>query len=120
MIGKRYWAEAPLTTLSEVAGDTLATAHQIISALKWNAIGRLSAQLVSWAITLVVMRMLTPADYGLIGLAVMMTGFFALFNRLGAIPGLIQKREITATLIRKVYGLLLLSNCTLYTVVFAG
>src|SRR4051794_4828977 len=43
---------------------------------------------------------------------------FALFNRLGAIPGLIQKREITATLIRKVYGLLLLSNCILYTIVF--
>jgi O-antigen/teichoic acid export membrane protein len=98
----------------------LATAHQIVSALKWNAIGRLSAQLVSWAITLVVMRMLTPADYGLIGLAVMMTGFFALFNHLGAIPGLIQKQEITATLIRKVYGLLLLSNSILYILVFTG
>jgi O-antigen/teichoic acid export membrane protein len=102
------------------AEDTLATAHQIISALKWNAIGRLSAQLVSWAITLVVMRLLVPADYGLMSLAVMMTGFFALFNRLGAVPGLIQKREIDAILIRKVYGLLLLSNCILYIIIFVG
>ena len=77
-------------------------------------------QLVSWAITLVVMRLLTPADYGLIGLAVMVTGFFALLNRLGAVPGLIQKQEINVTLIRKVYGLLLLSNCIVYIIIFAG
>jgi teichuronic acid exporter len=98
----------------------LATAQQIVSALKWNAIGRLSAQLVSWAITLVVMRLLAPADYGLMGLAMMMTGFFALFNRLGAVPGLIQKREIDGTLVRKVYGLLLLTNCILYIIIFVG
>jgi teichuronic acid exporter len=103
-----------------VAGDTLATAHQIVSALKWNAIGRLSAQVVSWTITLVVMRLLVPADYGLMGLAVMATGFFALFNRLGAVPALIQRREIDTTLIRQVYGLLLLSSCVLYIVIFAG
>jgi len=102
------------------AEDTVATAHEIVSALKWNAIGRLSAQVVSWAITLVVMRLLAPADYGLMGLAVMATGFFALLNRLGAVPSLIQKREIDATLIRQVYGLLLLSNGILYTIIFAG
>ena len=66
--------------------NILATGQQVIHALKWNAIGRLSAQLVTWAITLLVMRMLTPADYGLMGLAMMMTGFFALFNDLGATP----------------------------------
>ena len=66
------------------------------------------------------MRLLTPADYGLIGLAMMMTGFFTLFNHLGAIPGLIQKREVTVTLIRKVYGLLLLSNSIIYAAIFAG
>ena len=98
----------------------MATGQQVIHALKWNAIGRLSAQLVTWAITLLVMRMLAPADYGLMGLAMMMTGFFALFNDLGATPALIQKREIDNSLIRNVYGLLLLSNCILYIIIFAG
>lgn len=98
----------------------MATAHQVIGALKWNAAGRLSAQIITWVITLVVMRLLAPGDYGLIGLAMMITGFFALFNHLGAIPALIQKREIDGTLIAQVFGLLLLSNCILYGVIFAG
>ena len=98
----------------------MATAHQVIGALKWNAIGRLSAQIITWVITLIVMRLLAPGDYGLIGLAMMITGFFALFNNLGAIPALIQRREIDTNLTRQVYGLLLLCNCVLYCAVFVG
>jgi teichuronic acid exporter len=101
-------------------GDILATGQQVIHALKWNAIGRLSAQLVSWAITLLVMRMLAPGDYGLMSLAMMLTGFFALFNDLGVTPALIQKREIDDPLIRNIYGLLLLSNCILYIIIFSS
>src|SRR3954452_297366 len=97
-----------------IAGGILATSQQVLRALKWHAIGRFSAQLVSWVITLLVMRLLAPADYGLMSLAIMMTGFFTLFNDLGATPALIQKREIDDTLIRNVYGLLLLSNWILY------
>ena len=98
----------------------MATGQQVIHALKWNAIGRFSAQVVTWAITLLVMRLLAPADYGLMGLAIMMTGFFALFNDLGATSALIQKREIDNSLLRNFYGLLLLSNCILYIIIFAG
>ena len=102
------------------AEGTLNTAHQVIHALKWNAIGRLSAQIVSWVITLVVMRLLAPGDYGLMSLAMMMVGFFVMFNYLGAISALIQKQEIDTILIRKVYGFLLLCNCTFYAMIFAG
>lgn len=98
----------------------MATADQIIGALKWNAIGRLSAQVITWAITFAVMRLLVPGDYGLMGLATLVTGFCALFNHLGAIPALIQKPEIDDTLIRQVFGLLLLSNFILYGIIFAG
>lgn len=98
----------------------MATANQVIGALKWNAIGRLSAQAITWTITLVVMRLLVPGDYGLMGLATIVTGFLALFNHLGAIPALIQKPEIDDTLIRQVFGLLLVSNLVLYGIVFAG
>ena len=66
------------------------------------------------------MRMLTQGHYGLMSLAVMAIGFLALFNRLGAIPSLIQKQEIDDILIRKVYGLLLLCNCALYIAIFTG
>jgi teichuronic acid exporter len=48
------------------------------------------------------------------------TGFFALINDLGATPALIQKQQIDAKLIRKVYGLLLVCNCTLYIIIFAA
>jgi O-antigen/teichoic acid export membrane protein len=98
----------------------LTTAQQVMRALKWIAIGRLSAQLITWVITLLVMRLLTPSDYGLISLAMLITGFFALFNDLGATPALIQKREIDADLINNVYGFLIVTNSILYITVFVS
>ena len=39
--------------------------RQAISALKWSAISKIVSQLVTWAVTIVVIRLLTPDDFGL-------------------------------------------------------
>lgn len=43
--------------------------RQAIAGLKWIGGAKLVAQLCSWAITLVVVRLLAPGDYGLMALA---------------------------------------------------
>lgn len=43
-------------------------ARSTVSALKWSAGGRLVSQAVTWAMTLVVIRLLDPADYGLMAM----------------------------------------------------
>jgi O-antigen/teichoic acid export membrane protein len=42
--------------------------RQTAVALKWTGIAKFGGQVVTWAITLVVLRLLAPADYGLMAL----------------------------------------------------
>ena len=81
---------------------------------------RTTAQLGTWLITLFVMQLLNPVDYGLMGLATILLGFFGLINELGAIPALIQRQQVEHRLIRKIFGLILVSNAFLYLIAFAG
>ena len=41
-------------------------ATQVLSGFRWTATVRLLSQVITWAITLVVIRLLTPTDYGLL------------------------------------------------------
>ena len=43
---------------------------KVLSGLRWITVAKLSTQLISWASTIVVMRLLRPDDYGLIAMAV--------------------------------------------------
>ena len=81
---------------------------------------RATAQLVGWLITIVAMRLLRPADYGLMNLAEIFIGLCVLVNHLGTIPALIQHRDIDEPLIRKTFGLVLLSNAGFYLIAFLG
>lgn len=96
------------------------TAGLVLHALRWNAMVRITAQFGTWVITIFVMRLLSPVDYGLMGLAAILLGFFRLFNELGAIPALIQRQQIDESLIRKIFGLVLVTNAVLYLAAFAG
>lgn len=50
---------------------------------------------ITTASTLVLARLLTPHDYGLVGMVVVVTGFIALFKNLGLSTAMIQKAELT-------------------------
>jgi O-antigen/teichoic acid export membrane protein len=84
--------------------------RKVLSGLGWSAGARFLSQLVTWAITLVVIRLLTPADYGLMALAGMFVFFFALLNELGMGAALVQKQTLDEFLLQQVFGLLLLIN----------
>src|SRR4051794_26970832 len=107
---------APPTSPHPAAG----TSAVVLGALRWNMAMRTTAQMVSWLITIVVVRLLTPGDYGLIGLAQILIGFCLMVNQLGAVPALIQQREIAPSVLRQTFALVLLSNAVLYFILFAG
>ena len=43
--------------------------NEVLHSLKWLAGARFAGQLVAWAITIVVIRILKPSDYGLMAIA---------------------------------------------------
>jgi O-antigen/teichoic acid export membrane protein len=68
--------------------------NSIVNAYKWATLAKIVNQSFSWIITIVLARLLTPADYGLIALAMIFIGFLDLMGTLGTGSAIIQKKEI--------------------------
>lgn len=57
--------------------------HAMITGVRWLATARLIAQASSWVITLVVIRLLTPADYGLQAMVAVIYSLILLISQTG-------------------------------------
>src|SRR3954470_20276861 len=82
--------------------------RRVMAALAFAGTARLLVQVTSWLMTLVVIRLLTPDDYGLMGLVTLFTGFVAMFNELGMGAALVQARRVSDALLAELFGLVLL------------
>lgn len=91
---------------------------KILHSLKWVASMRLIGQLFSWLVTLLVIRLLAPEDYGTLALAQLLIGLALLLNEIGLTPALIQARQAAVETIASVHGFVLLSNVLLYAIVY--
>ena len=87
--------------------------EQILTGLKWTAGGRLGAQVITWAITLIVMRLLTPEDYGLLAMANVFFAFMLMLSEAGLGPALIQKKNLDNTSLRSVFAIIILTNASM-------
>lgn len=91
----------------------------VLHSLKWLAAARFAGQLATWAITLVVIRLLTPSDYGLMAIAEVMIGFAALFREMGLYEAMVQKRDLQPREVEQTFGFLIVSNSIIYVLVLA-
>jgi teichuronic acid exporter len=80
---------------------------QVFTALRWTAGARLMSQVVTWAITLIVIRLLTPADYGLLAMASIALGFVTLIADGGLGPALVQRPTLSEGELRQAFGIVL-------------
>ena len=83
---------------------------QVLESLKWATSTRVAAQVVSWAITILVMRLLLPGDYGLFALALVFVGLFGLVSEIGLSASIVQSESISLHELRRIFGALLLVN----------
>ena len=60
----------------------------------WLALFKFVSQLFSWTITVLVARILSPSDYGLMEMATILTGYAAFFVDLGLGAAIVQKKNI--------------------------
>jgi O-antigen/teichoic acid export membrane protein len=61
----------------------------------WLAGFKFFGQIISWAATILVARVLVPADYGLMTIATVFTGYAMLFSELGLGSAIIQRPSYT-------------------------
>lgn len=63
--------------------------------LAWRALANWSSQLVSWAALLVVVRLLSPADFGLVGMSVVLFWYLKFLGAFGITQAVILHRDLS-------------------------
>jgi O-antigen/teichoic acid export membrane protein len=69
--------------------------RSIARAVAWNAAARWISQIVSWASTIIVARILTPYDYGLVGMASLYLSLATMVSQIGIPDAVIALRDLT-------------------------
>jgi len=118
---RRYRAE----TMSEmqppraiIVPPTHGLAVRVRSALAWRWGTQVLAQMLTWASTIAVVRLLEPSDYGLYAMSQAVVTALAFLNGQSFATSLIQTDRIDERRIGQVFGLLLLLNGGLALVQF--
>jgi O-antigen/teichoic acid export membrane protein len=97
-------------TAQEVPSDF---GNRVRSAVFWRSGTQIVAQVISWGVTLAVLRILDPGDYGLFAMSAAVLVFLNFLNGYGFVSALIQSETIEPIRIRQAFGMLILLNAAL-------
>jgi PST family polysaccharide transporter len=86
----------------DVASNAAASAQDarrfdasFVTSLIWTGVAKGGSQLISWVATFVVARLLTPEDYGLVGMAGVFLGIVTILSEFGLGVTIITLRDLT-------------------------
>lgn len=77
--------------------------QKAISGVKWNFASQAGQQATQLATTVILARLLAPAEFGLVAMATVVIGFVGIFKDLGTSAAIIQNRETTEDLLSSVF-----------------
>ena len=66
--------------VSQAAAENSTLSHRVRDAVFWRSGSQIVAQLITWSATFLVIRILNPADYGLLAMTQTVLVFLHLFN----------------------------------------
>uniref|UniRef100_UPI002FD95E39 oligosaccharide flippase family protein n=1 Tax=Arsukibacterium sp. TaxID=1977258 RepID=UPI002FD95E39 len=89
-----------------------------LSGFRWSIALRLSSQLLSWLSTLLVIRWLTQADYGIMSLAEVFVTFAFMFSSFGIAKALVQSDTLSDDVLRQAMGFAIATGIILFIVLF--
>lgn len=100
--------------------DSRGFAARVRSAVFWRWGSQVLSQLITWAATILVVRLLAPHDYGLFAMSQAVLTALNFVNGYGFAASLIRAKEVDERRIGQVFGLLIVSNILLAAVQFLG
>jgi O-antigen/teichoic acid export membrane protein len=92
------------------ARDEPAFAAQVKSGVIWRSGSQLLGQLIAWTSTFLVIRMLNPADYGLVAMTGVVLTFLDLFKGWGFASSLVRDETTDRHKIGQAFAMLILMN----------
>ncbi|MDN5936684.1 MAG: oligosaccharide flippase family protein, partial [Nitrosospira sp.] len=93
---------------------------KVVSGARWAAMLRLTGQAVSWLSTIIVVRFISPEDYGLNAMVEAPLELLMLLSTFGLDLALVRSKNIEQNELRSVFGWLLVINGLLFLAYFFG
>lgn len=112
--------EAKPTTGAAPAAPAAGMGERVKKAVMWRSGSQIVAQLLTWASTFMVIRLLDPSDYGLFAMTQVVLVLLNLMNGWGFAGALIQRETVSRQEVRQVFGLLILLNSGLAILQFVA
>lgn len=94
--------------------------NKILSGARWATVLRMAAQIFSWASTIIVVRFISPEDYGLNSMLASPLVLMMLLSTLGLDAALVQAKKIETDEMQSIFGWLLILNGILFCCYFFG
>ena len=94
--------------------------NKILTGARWATVLRLGAQIFSWVSTIIVVRFISPEDYGLNSMLSSPLILMMLLSTLGLEAALVQARHLNRDELQSTFGWLLVVNGVLFLSYFFG
>nr|WP_316251146.1 lipopolysaccharide biosynthesis protein [Sphingomonas sp. JC676] len=94
--------------------------NQVRSAVIWRSGTQILGQMLAWVSTFLVIRILSPSDYGLFAMTQVVLVLLNMLNGYGLASALIQRGEAGRHAQRQLFGMLILLNLGLGAIQFAA
>ena len=91
---------------------------EVSSSIRWMAGMRVVSQIFTWAATLIVIRLLSPEDYGLMALASVVIGLLDILDDMGLASAIVKKKELTDKFVAQIFGMLIIFNIGFYAALY--
>lgn len=76
---------------------------KVVSGIKWSAISQAGRQGIQLFSTIILANLLSPSDFGLVGMAMVVIGFINIFKDLGTAAAAIQHKELSDALLSSIF-----------------
>lgn len=93
--------------------------RSVVRALGASSVISVLSKVLSLAATLVLARLLSPADFGLVAIATTITGVVGFFNEIGLGSAIVQRAQVAEDEINGCFGIAMLASGALCAVTFA-
>ena len=92
--------------------------QQTVSGIKWTFAASLAQRILSFGATVILARILTPADFGLFALAFVMIDGFSIFKSLGFDSALVRRKEDISKAANTAFFLIPAMGLSLFLILF--
>jgi len=104
-------SQSPLEQAAEAAAQPGTPAESeraldksLVMGIAWTGGIKWATQIVSWGSTIIIARLLSPGDYGVMGMAMVFVNFVALINEFGLTAAILRNRDLESRHIAQLGG----------------